>query len=130
MDATQQSELIRALAGFSSLLREHALLLEQDRLKSLPRWSEKRKVAFLHLRRCLDAFDATVINRDSEEARLIRREMQNVVDAEQILNTALRARRERIREKLHALRRGKSAIKGYSLNRGKGPKPKYLSSTA
>ncbi|MEW6518335.1 MAG: hypothetical protein AB1461_02870 [Thermodesulfobacteriota bacterium] len=128
--ADMQEKLAAALREFAAMQRKHADLLAEGRLKSLPEWVEQREHVFLHLRQCIARFAGTILDEKSAGAVQLRKIMEEIVDNERSLKMQVQDRLGEIREKLQILRRGKGMLKGYSLNHGAGPKPKYLSSKA
>jgi hypothetical protein len=123
-----RQEIVAALAEFSGMQQDHAAMLAENRLKTLPDWVATRQEALLRLQRCLDRFDPTSIAGDSEFAGQVRTAISDVLRREKSLAAQVGEQREIIREKLRSLRKGKSAIKGYSPHGAAGPGPKYLSS--
>ena len=116
------------LEEFSSIQQDHVVLLTQEKMKTLPGWIEKRQQAFLRLTQCLERFDPTSVSGDTKFAVRIRREMDKILQGERFLASLVGKQREVIQEKLRAMRKGKTALKGYCSTPAAGPKPKYLSS--
>lgn len=123
-------ELAAALRGFAAMQRNHASLLAEGRLKTLPEWTRSRDRAFLRLQQCLERFDPAVLDGKSECAAQVMEIMEVILNDERALKIQVQSQRGKIREKLQTLRRGKAVVKGYNLNHGAGPRPKYLSSKA
>lgn len=128
--ANIHEELAGALMEFAAMQRHHASLLADGRLKTLPEWTRSRERAFLRLQQCLVRFDPAMLDGQSECAAQLRAIMEVIIKDERSLKLQVQSQQGQIREKLQILRRGKTVLKGYSLNHGAGPKPKYLSSKA
>jgi len=123
-------ELGAALSEFAAMQRQHAALLAEGRLQTLPEWARSRERAFLRLQQCLERFDPAVLDGKSEWAAQLMEIMEVILNDERALKIQVKSQRGEIREKLQTLRRGKAVVKGYNLNHGAGPRPKYLSSKA
>jgi hypothetical protein len=125
---TMRQELAAALAEFSGMQQDHAAMLAENRLKTLPEWLARRQEAMSRLQRCLDRFDPASIARGSEFAEQVRAGISDVLRRERSLAVQVGEQRELIGEKLRNLRKGKTVLKGYSLHGAAGPGPRYLSS--
>ncbi|MFZ6028199.1 MAG: hypothetical protein ACOYYS_10840 [Chloroflexota bacterium] len=125
-----QEKLAAALREFAAMQRQHAALLAEGSLKSLPEWGARRERAFLHLQQCVARFDGAVLDEKSAGAVQLREIMEEIVNNEGSLKMQVQNQLGELRGKLQILRRGKGMLKGYCLNHGAGPKPKYLSSKA
>lgn len=123
-------ELAAALREFAAMQREHASLVAEGRLQTLAEWTGRRERAFMRLQQCLELFDPASLDGKSETAAQLMKIMEEIRDDERVLIMQVQNQRGKIKEKLRTLRRGKTVLKGYSINHGAGPKPKYLSSKA
>ncbi|MFH1216583.1 MAG: hypothetical protein V1706_08785 [Pseudomonadota bacterium] len=123
-------ELASALSEFAAMQQHHAALLAEGRLKTLPEWTVKRDRVFQRLQQCFEHFDPDMLDEKSESAMKLGKIMEKILNDERLLIMQVQNRKEKIREKMRTLRRGKTVLRGYGLKHGAGPKPKYLSSKA
>lgn len=130
MDDGQEGELIAALEEFAALQRQHAALLAEGRLGNVQEWTEKRQRAFSRLQQRLEHFDPTLLDGAGRAAARVQTLMREILHDEETLRSQVDGRLAALRRELNGLRRGKTVLKGYRLEQGAGPPPKYLSNKA
>ncbi|MFZ5758412.1 MAG: hypothetical protein ACOY32_02125 [Thermodesulfobacteriota bacterium] len=130
MDHEQEVELITVLEEFAALQRQHAALLAEGRLGNLQEWTEKRQRAFCRLQQRLEHFDPTMLDGEGRAAAQVQTLMREILNDEETLRIQVDTKLAELRRELSGLRRGKTVLKGYRLEQGAGPPPKYLSSKA
>ena len=121
-------ELVKALAEFAELQKEHAALLRTNRLKTLPGWFNRREQVFNRLKQCFETFEQNSLSAGSSEAALIRKKMKALIAGEKELAEQVKCRQDNIGHKLQEMRKGKAILNKYSGSRAAVATPRYLSS--
>lgn len=123
-----QDALLAAMADFDSMQKRHREALAANSLNGLPGWCEKKQRVFLRLKQCLDQLEPAMLTDDTKFAAEFQQKMKDILHGEK--NLAILAGRcsDKVKSSLRALRKGKTALRGYSVCPGAGPGPRYLSS--
>ena len=117
----------RAAADFAAMQQEHQAALLAENGKDLFSWRQNREHAFRGLVRILDKLVAG--GQDDKGFVFCAREiMEKLLAGEDALQELILAHQLKIQEQLLAMRKGKEALQGYSMNKGQVPRPRYLSS--
>ena len=128
MHSPKTHELAAVLYEFTAIQKKHGNCLRDRKLKSLPGWIDQRRQVFNRLKQCLENFDPRSLTAESAEARLIQKAMEAVLSGEKNLADQVEYRRNKIRQKLQTMRKGKAVLNKYGGSRVAALKPKYLSS--
>lgn len=120
------AQLFYLLAEFVSVQKDHAACLAENRLKSLMSWRQQREQAFRRLRQALDLV-ADLTDCDEAVRQRLLQEMRNIMENEKQLAELAGVQRDRLQGSLCVMRKGKHALKGYSVYQGGSPRPRYLS---
>jgi len=121
------SQLLELLAEFASIQQDHAACLTENRLKNLMGWRQQREQAFRRLRHVLDRVKDIVPGCDEPVRIRLVNELRKILENEKQLVELAGAQRNRLQGSLRVMRKGKQALKGYSVYQGGSPGPKYLS---
>lgn len=120
------TQLLDLLAEFASIQKDHAACLAENRLKNLMRWRQQREQAFRRLRQVLDQVAGLAGYDEAVRQRLLN-DLGKILENEKQLAGLAGVQRDRLQGSLCVMRKGKQALKGYSVYQGGGPGPKYLS---
>ncbi len=127
MSTFSKQELIATLNDFVIVQQEHAELLQNNRMKSLPLWHNKRQQVFNHLKQCLDSFDPHTEAADSDTVRLVKKQLDEILAGEKKLAASVKNRQNKIKETLRKMRKGKKVLQRYGGNRLAAVQPTYIS---
>ena len=116
-----------AADDFCAVQQEHRAALAAGNFKDLFSWQYAREQAFRRLAAILEKIVACGQEEKGEIAR-VREVMEKLLAEEDVLQELVMARQMKVQEQLAAMRKGKEALHGYNLNKGLGPRPRYLSS--
>lgn len=122
-----REDFSRAAAEFALMQQEHLAALADGNCGDVLSWQQRREEVFRALARQLERITGDG-QADGDCVVLVKATVKKLLDAEKILDDCLAVRRARIKEQLAAMHKGKDALQGYSMNKGAGPKPRYLSS--
>jgi hypothetical protein len=124
------TQLFDLLAEFASVQKDHAVCLAENRLKNLMSWRQQREQAFRRLRQVLDRVADLAADCDEAVRQRLLNEMGKILENEKQLAELAGAQRDRLQGSLCVMRKGKQALKGYSLYQGGSPGPRYLSNNS
>ncbi|MBU4263862.1 MAG: flagellar protein FliT [Proteobacteria bacterium] len=120
------TQLFDLLAEFASIQKDHAACLAENRLKNLMNWRQQREQAFRRLRQVLEQVAGLAGCDEADRQRLLN-DLGKILENEKQLAGLAGAQRDRLQGSLRVMRKGKQALKGYSVYQGGSPRPKYLS---
>ncbi|MCJ7602174.1 MAG: flagellar protein FliT [Desulfobulbaceae bacterium] len=123
------TQLFELLAEFASVQKDHAACLAENRLKNLMSWRQQREQAFRRLTQVLDRVADLAAGDEAVRQRLLN-EMGKILENEKQLAELAGAQRDRLQGSLRVMRKGKQALKGYSVYQGGSPRPRYLSNNS
>jgi hypothetical protein len=123
------TQMFDLLAEFASVQQDHAACLAENRLKNLMSWRQQREQAFRRLRQVLDRV-ADLDDCDEAVRQRLLNEMGKILENEKQLAELAGAQRDRLQGSLRVMRKGKQALKGYSVYQGGSPRPRYLSNNS
>ena len=119
-------DFFRAADDFAVMQQEHRDALLAGNGKGFFSWRQNRECAFRSLVRILDKVVAG--GQDDKGFVFCAREiMEKLLAGEDALQELILAHQLKIQEQLLAMRKGKEALQGYSMNKGQVPRPRYLS---
>ena len=122
-----QRQLIVAIERFAAVQQDHLQKLASGKLKDVMSWRHRRQHAFALLKQDLDMLANNFkTNGDPDFLKAVQDKMQSVLEAEQALNSAACAQKEKLANQLSALRKGRKAVQRYRFQ-GPGQRPKFLS---
>ncbi|MBU0486124.1 MAG: hypothetical protein KKB30_16590 [Proteobacteria bacterium] len=114
---------------FETIQQEQLSALKAGNLKDVMSWHDRREKSFLRLQQYLgkvaDEFDQP---EDLAFLGEFQERLGLLLATEKVLDKAAVACRKVVVDKLGDLRRGKTALKGYSLKSGKALEARFLSS--
>lgn len=120
-------DFFRAAEDFAAMQQGHRDALLAGNGKGFFSWRQNRERAFRSLVRILDKLVAG--GQDDKGFVVGALEiMRKLLAEEDVLQELILARQLKTQEQLLAMRKGKEALQGYSMNKGQVPRPRYLSS--
>src|SRR3990167_3713287 len=119
-------DFFRAAGDFDAMQQEHRTALLAGNGKDLFSWRQSREQAFRGLVRILERVVAC--GQDDKGCVVSAREiMEKLLAEEDVLQELIVAHQLKLQDQLQAMRKGKEALQGYSMNKGQVPRPRYLS---
>lgn len=125
----QKEQLLCDLDAFVSLQREHLRQAAAGRLREIQPWRNQRQQLFGRIRKFLEgcAVDQAAAG-DRDFFSDVQERIRVVLEKEKLLAAEIEKQRAALKDKMNAIRKGKTILKGYSLKKGTAPKPRFLSS--
>lgn len=124
------AELWPALEQYAVMQEEHLRALRRGRLRELPRWQVEREKAFAGLRQTLEFLGDLNALADRELAQSLRERISALLATENQLRKEVREGRQRVREQLTGLRKGRTAVRRLGTQPDAAPGPRFVSSMA
>lgn len=125
-------ELLQALEDFAVVQEEHVVCLNAGKLQQLESWPDRRQRVFDRLVQCFRRIEEEKESRRRGGEELMAKVMErlrSLLAGEQELAVAAEQRREEMAGTMKAMRKGRKALRGYSLGPIMvTPEPRFLSS--
>lgn len=125
------SQLLQALEDFAEVQEEHVACFSAGKLQHIESWPERRQRVFDRLVQCFRRIEEVKDGRAGAEdlAAKVMERLRSLLAGERELATAAGQRREEMAGTMKAMRKGRKALRGYSLGPVMAtPEPRFLSS--
>ncbi len=126
--ASKIKKIEGVIHDFEALQDDHFEALQSDKLNDVLSWTEKRFRVFSQLKQCMEQAEQDVeIKQDLKFVGRLREHVALLLDKEKCLETSLGRCKMHLEDQMGVVRKGKKALKGYSVNAGYTPRPRVLS---
>ncbi|MGV1099866.1 hypothetical protein ACUUL3_10725 [Thiovibrio sp. JS02] len=122
-----REDVLTAVAAFARMQAEHLAALAEGNCKNCLAWQSEREERFMALALALESVHGGDFPVEKVFLAELREMIQELLRRENALRRSVEAKKNDLRAQLDAMRRGRGALQGYSINRGLVPRPKYLS---
>lgn len=120
--------LLNSIDDFVKLQKQHTAMLTAGKLDELPVWQQQRQQLFRRLCRYLDMVGSNVNAADDHKfLDMVTGRIAALLTDEQLLSDEVLRQRQLLYDKLGSMRKGKKAVRGYSMSRNLSPSPKFMS---
>ncbi|MEA3546794.1 MAG: hypothetical protein U9R66_03950 [Thermodesulfobacteriota bacterium] len=120
-------KLHHLVIDFEAVQKEQADCLSANRLKTLMSWCGRREKVFMQLRQGFEQLGEGG-SQGADDRKQLQDILLRLLKGEKKLESLSSRQREVVKKKVYSIRKGRKAVKGYSMYHGETPKPKYLSS--
>lgn len=124
------SDLWTTLEQYTVMQEAHLGALRRGDLREVARWQTERERAFAALQRDLESLGNMSSLADQDVVRHLREQIGALLARENHLRKEVRDHRQRIREQLATLRRGRKVVPRLGTQPESGPRPRFVSSLA
>lgn len=117
---------IEVLDELEALQVEQREDVQAGKIKGLVVWREKRQQVFWLLQQCFADIEKNVSRLDHDSIRVLLERLKMVMSGEARLSEVVAQKRETLRGRLSAIRKGKATLQKYRVH-GAVSKPRFLS---
>ncbi|WP_218915031.1 hypothetical protein [Desulfurivibrio alkaliphilus] len=119
-----------ALEQYTAMQEEHLEALRRGNLREMSRWQAERERAFTILQRALDGLGDLRLLKDQGLVQHLRERIGALLARENLLRKQVRDHRQRTREQLASLRKGRQAVRRLGTQPEATPRPRFISNLA
>ena len=126
--AKAHSDFEKACVDFESVQQEQLAAMEVGNLKDMMPMHDRRERAFCRVQEILGKIDvASSSSEDLDFLEWLQGRLGGLLETEKILDEAVSVCQKKVICDLGDLRKGKTALKGYSIKHGKAPDARFMS---